>query len=27
LTMLDLAAGEIDEVAFAEWIRSHMQPR
>ncbi|OQW88457.1 MAG: death-on-curing protein [Rhodoferax ferrireducens] len=27
LTMLDVAAGEIDEVAFAEWIRSHMQPR
>jgi death-on-curing protein len=27
LTMLSVAAGDIDEAAFAEWIRQHMQPR
>lgn len=27
LTMLDVAAGELDEVAFAAWIRAHSQPR
>ena len=27
LTMLSVAAGEIEEAAFAEWIRQHMQPR
>jgi death-on-curing protein len=27
LTMLDVAAGEIDEVTFAQWIRLHMVPR
>ena len=27
LTMLALAAGEIDEAAFANWIRSNSQPR
>ena len=27
LTMLSVAAGDIDEIAFAEWIRTHSQPR
>ena len=27
LTMLALAAGELDEAAFAAWIRAHAQPR
>lgn len=27
LTMLSVAAGEIEESAFADWIRSHRQPR
>ncbi|TAH10435.1 MAG: type II toxin-antitoxin system death-on-curing family toxin [Curvibacter sp.] len=27
LTMLGVAAGDIDEVVFAQWIREHMQPR
>ena len=27
LTMLALAAGEIDEAAFTNWIRSNSQPR
>ena len=27
LTMLGLAAGEIEEATFAAWIRSHAQPR
>lgn len=27
MNMLDVAAGEIEEVAFANWIRSHIQPR
>ncbi len=27
LTMLALAAGELDEEAFADWIRGHLQPR
>ena len=27
LTMLDVAAGEIDEAAFSSWIRGHLQPR
>jgi death-on-curing protein len=27
VTMLDLAAGEMDEATFADWIRGHMQPR
>ena len=27
LTMLGVAAGEIDEEAFAAWIREHTQPR
>lgn len=27
LTILSLAAGEIEEAAFAAWIRSHAQPR
>jgi death-on-curing protein len=27
LTMLGLAAGDIDEASFAAWIRSHMQAR
>jgi death-on-curing protein len=27
LTMLDVAAGDIDEAAFGEWIRAHIQPR
>lgn len=26
-TMLDVAAGELDEVAFAGWIRAHSQKR
>jgi len=27
MTMLGLAAGDIDEASFAAWIRSHMQAR
>ena len=27
LTMLAVAAGEMSEVEFAEWIRAHSQPR
>ncbi|PIW08864.1 MAG: type II toxin-antitoxin system death-on-curing family toxin [Comamonadaceae bacterium CG17_big_fil_post_rev_8_21_14_2_50_60_13] len=27
VTMLSVAAGDIGEAAFAEWIRQHMQPR
>lgn len=27
LTVLDVAAGEIDEVAFAAWLRAHIQTR
>ncbi len=27
LTMLDVAAGDIDEAAFGAWIRAHIQPR
>lgn len=27
LTILSVAAGDIDEAAFAGWIRQHMQPR
>jgi death on curing protein len=27
LTMLDVAAGNIGEPAFAAWLRDHMQPR
>jgi death-on-curing protein len=27
LTMLSVAAGDIEEVAYAEWIRQHMQLR
>lgn len=27
LTMLDVAAGEIDEAAFAHWIRTHIELR
>lgn len=27
LTMLAVAAGELSDEAFADWIRSHMQPR
>ncbi|OIN90461.1 MAG: death-on-curing protein [Comamonadaceae bacterium CG1_02_60_18] len=27
LTMLSVAAGDIDEAAFADWIRQHMQAR
>jgi death on curing protein len=27
LTMLAVAAGELDEAAFASWIRSHLRPR
>ncbi len=27
LTMLSVAAGDMDEIAFAEWIRTHSQPR
>lgn len=26
-TMLSVAAGEMDEAAFADWIRGHIQPR
>ena len=26
-TMLDVAAGKIDEAAFADWIRKRIQPR
>lgn len=27
LTMLSVAAGDIDETAFADWVRRHMQSR
>ena len=27
LAMLDVAAGTLDEAAFAHWLRSHVQPR
>ena len=27
LTVLSVAAGELDEAGFAEWIRTHMQAR
>ena len=27
MTMLDVAAGEIEEAAFAQWIRTHLEPR
>ena len=27
LTMLDVAAGAMDEPTFAQWIRDHIQPR
>lgn len=27
LTMVDVAAGVVDEPAFAQWIRDHIQPR
>jgi death-on-curing protein len=27
LTVLAVAAGEMDELAFAEWIRAHIKPR
>lgn len=27
LTMIDVAAGVVDEAAFAQWIRNHMHPR
>ena len=27
LTMIDVAAGVMDESAFAQWIRDHIQPR
>jgi death-on-curing protein len=27
LTILDLAAGEIDETEFAAWLREHLKPR
>ena len=27
LTILDVAAGEIDEATLAQWIRTHIQPR
>lgn len=27
MTMLDVAEGEIEEVAFAQWIRQHVQAR
>ncbi len=27
LTMFTLAAGELDESAFADWLRAHVQPR
>lgn len=27
LTVMDVAAGVLDEAAFAQWIREHIQPR
>jgi death-on-curing protein len=27
MTMLQLAAGDMDEATFAQWIRQHLQPR
>ncbi|GAD24739.1 type II toxin-antitoxin system death-on-curing family toxin [Acidovorax sp. MR-S7] len=27
LTMLDVAAGQLKESAFAQWLREHMRPR
>lgn len=27
LTVIDVAAGVVDEATFAQWIRDHMQPR
>ena len=27
LTMLELAAGHMEEAAFAQWVRDHLQPR
>lgn len=27
LTVMDVAAGEMNEAAFAQWIREHIQPR
>ena len=27
LTVMDVAAGVMDEAAFAQWIREHIQPR
>ncbi len=27
LAMLDVAAGRLDEAAFAQWLREHTQPR
>jgi hypothetical protein len=27
LTMLDVAAGTLDEDGLADWIRRHLQPR
>ncbi len=27
LTMVSVAAGELEEAAFAQWVRSHCQPR
>ena len=27
LTVLAVAAGDLDEVAFAQWLRTHMAPR
>jgi death-on-curing protein len=27
LTILDLAAGELDETEFAAWLREHLKPR
>jgi death-on-curing protein len=27
LTILDLASGQLDETALAQWIRDHLQPR
>lgn len=27
LTVMDVAAGVMDEAAFAQWIRSHVEPR
>jgi len=27
VTMLDVAAGAMDEAAFAQWLREHTQPR